>query len=108
MRIPNDRSPMIVRRNTAAAILIGRLGFLDRGACREWHGGGLREILVRREFMHRQTFWTDSLAVGGAEWIESAAAQSGMKRYSVEKTDLDWPENRKNVFLREIIASKAI
>ena len=80
--------------------LVQRLGFPDWDTCRDWYDGGLQEILARRAFMHRQPFWTDSLAVGGPEWVESAAARSGMKRYSVAEADLDWPQNLKTVFLR--------
>jgi putative transposase len=90
------------------SLLVDRLGFPDWETYRQWYEAGLAEILARRAFMCRQAFWTDSLAVGGAEWIEAAAARSGMKRYSVIDANLQWPENVKTVFLRAKIAPKAI
>jgi hypothetical protein len=101
--MPATTSPIANR-----SLLVDRLGFPDWETYRQWYEAGLAEILARRAFMRRQAFWTafwtDSLAVGGAEWIEAAAAQSGMKRYSVIDANLQWPENVKTVFSRAKIA----
>lgn len=79
-----------------------------RDMYRQWYEGSLAELLARKVFMRRQAFWTESLAVGGADWVESAAAQSGMKRYNVIEADSQWPENVTTVFLRSQYLSKAM
>ncbi|MDT8389630.1 MAG: transposase [Lentisphaeria bacterium] len=80
--------------------LTGRLGLRDWHAFRQWYDEALVEILARRAFMRRQAFWSDSLAVGTPEWVKSEAEHNGMKRYRVEESGLDWPENFKTVFVR--------
>jgi len=80
--------------------LVERLGFPDWDVYWNWYEAALLEVLGRKLFIERQAFWTDSPAVGGAEWVENVAAQSGMKRYNTVEIDLDWPESVKSVFLR--------
>ena len=87
--------------------LVERLGFPDWDTFRGWYDGGLREIMVRRAFMHRQAYWTGSLAVGGSEWVESAAVRGGMKRYTVAETGLDWPQGLETVFVRAKMSLKS-
>jgi putative transposase len=85
--------------------LLERLGFPDWQAYMQWYEAGLAQILEHRLFMEAQPFWSESLAVGSADWVGTAAVRSGMKQYSVVETDLRWPENVKTVFLRRKNAS---
>ena len=89
-------------------LLVERLSLPDWDTYRRWYEAGLAEIMARKAFTRRQAFWTDSPAVGGADWVEAAAAYNGIKHYSIVETDLKWPEDVKTVFLRAKNTAKTI
>ena len=88
--------------------LCERLDVADWRNYRQWYDGRIQEILARKIFAERQPFWTDSQAVGGAEWIKQATAQSGIKHYNTIELDCHWPEGVKTFFARRKNRSKAI
>ncbi len=88
--------------------LIEKLGLPDWAAYRKWYKQGADEVLRRKYFMERQPHWSESFAAGEAEWVESAAARGGIKRYATMESHLSWPENVKTVFARTKKSHKII
>jgi len=80
--------------------LMGRMGFGTWPLFQEWYQSNLRRILDQQLFMGRQSFWSESVAVGDQGWLEKVAGASGMKRYDMVEADTSWLESIKTVFLR--------
>ncbi len=93
-------------RIVARARLLERLEVENWAAYRRWYDASLAEILARQLFAERQPFWSQSVAVGDAGWVGSAASMSGMKEYDLVETNLAWPGSLKTFFLRAKSDSK--
>lgn len=63
-------------------ILLRRLGFDDEANFRKWYDATMREKLACISHS-REAYWSEAAAVGDSDWLKSAAAEIGMKRYRV-------------------------
>ena len=80
--------------------LLERLEIPDWDTYRQWHDASLAEVLRADLFRERRPFWSNSLAVGDADWVGRSATANGMTRYDVVDANETWMEGVKAFLVR--------
>jgi putative transposase len=66
--------------------LLKYLGVGDEAGFRKWYDTTMKEKLDGISHA-REAYWSEAAAVGDSDWLKSAAAEIGMKRYKVYDED---------------------
>jgi putative transposase len=97
------QSPKQRYRTLDLEALLACLEFSDHASFLAWYKNTLGEVLGTNKSLQRQSFWSDSAAVGDPDWLEIAAKDAGLKRYEVVScaaVDSEETEGLKSCFLR--------
>jgi putative transposase len=80
--------------------LLDCLELPDHASFLAWYKPTLDEVLGIRKPLPRQSFWSESAAVGDPDWLKKAAKDAGLKRYDVVPCASTEAKGLRSFFLR--------